>query len=482
MLLIYLSSGLFLGWSLGANNAANVFGPAVGTKMIKFRTAAYITCIFVILGAVLEGAGASQTLGKLGSINQIAGSFTIALSSAITVTLMTKAGLPVSTSQAIVGGIIGWNFFAGMLTDYRSLTKIFGTWIVCPILSAIFSFILFKLFVMILKKSKTHLLLRDAYTRLAFIIVGAFGAYSLGANNIANAMGVFASVSPFKNVTLFSVFTMTGIQQLFLIGSIAIGVGVITYSYKVMKTVGGDLFELSPIAGLIVVLAESLVLFLFGSKALHDWLLTHGLPTIPLVPVSSSQAVVGGVLGIALAKGGRNIQFGVLGKISVGWVLTPVIAGILAFFSLFIVQNVFNQPVYTESKFLFSERSLERIEEQGIENNLEDLRNMEFTNEKKLRKFLSVNHDLSRSEMEIIHEFGAVINIKIPESISKATIRKFSKKNQSIIKSLSDSTFVYKWHLQEKIIEKLEVTDNKESKDSDRVKKLTDKIIEIFSI
>lgn len=94
MLLVYLSSGLFLGWSLGANNVANVFGPAVGTKMIKFKTAAYITCIFVILGAVLEGAGASQTLGKLGSINQIAGAFTIALSSAVTVTLMTKAGLP----------------------------------------------------------------------------------------------------------------------------------------------------------------------------------------------------------------------------------------------------------------------------------------------------------------------------------------------------------------------------------------------------
>lgn len=318
-----------------------------------------------------------------------------------------------------------------MLTDYRSLTKIFGTWIVCPILSAIFSYILFKLFVMILRKSKTHLLLRDAYTRLAFIIVGAFGAYSLGANNIANAVGVFASVSPFRDVTLFSIFTMSGIQQLFLLGSLAIGVGVITYSYKVMKTVGGDLFKLSPIAGLIVVLAESLVLFLFGSKALHDWLLTHGLPTIPLVPVSSSQAVVGGVLGIAIAKGGRNIQFGVLGKISIGWILTPIIAGILAFFSLFIVQNVFNQPVYTESKFLFSEKSIERIHSLGVEENLEALKFVEFDNEKQLRKHLKANYILTEPELIIIHESGNIVNIKIPENISKSTLRKFGRKKEN---------------------------------------------------
>ena len=39
---IFLSSGLFLGWSLGANDASNVFGTAVGTKMVSFKTAAVI--------------------------------------------------------------------------------------------------------------------------------------------------------------------------------------------------------------------------------------------------------------------------------------------------------------------------------------------------------------------------------------------------------------------------------------------------------
>lgn len=70
---IFLSSGLFLGWSLGANDAANIFGTAVGTKMVRFRTAAVIASVFVMLGAVFSGGGASTTLVELGAVNAIAG-------------------------------------------------------------------------------------------------------------------------------------------------------------------------------------------------------------------------------------------------------------------------------------------------------------------------------------------------------------------------------------------------------------------------
>ena len=66
---IFLSSGLFLGWSLGANDGSNVFGTAVGTRMVKFRTAAVISSVFVIIGAVFAGGGAAETLNELGSVN-----------------------------------------------------------------------------------------------------------------------------------------------------------------------------------------------------------------------------------------------------------------------------------------------------------------------------------------------------------------------------------------------------------------------------
>ena len=349
MIWFFLLSGLFLGWSLGANDAANIFGTAVGTRMIRFRTAAIIASVFVIIGAVISGAGASHTLGKLGAVNAIAGSFTVALAAGVTVAWMTKLKLPVSTTQAIVGAIIGWNFFTGSPTDYNSLTKIISTWVVCPALTAVFSFLLYKVFSKWIYKLDMHILRQDIYTRIGLIIIGAFGAYSLGANNIANVMGVFVPAHPFNDLNVAGLFTLSGTQVLFLIGGLAISTGIFTYSKKVMFTVGNDIFKLTPIAALIVVLSESLVLFIFASKSLEHFLLSNGLPAIPLVPVSSSQAVVGGVIGIGLAKKGRGINYKILGKISSGWITTPIAAGILSFISLFFVQNVFKLEVYSES-------------------------------------------------------------------------------------------------------------------------------------
>ena len=74
--------------------------------MIRFSTAALICSIFVIIGSVTAGVGAADWLGKLGAVNTLAGSFIVALAAAITVLLMTKLGLPVSTSQAVVGPLL----------------------------------------------------------------------------------------------------------------------------------------------------------------------------------------------------------------------------------------------------------------------------------------------------------------------------------------------------------------------------------------
>ncbi len=345
-ILFFLSSGLFLGWSLGANDAANVFGTAVGTRMVRFGTAAVICSVFVILGAVLSGSGAAHTLGKLGAINALGGSFMAAGAAALAVFAMTKAGLPVSTTQAIVGAIIGWNLFTGTSTDATTLITILSTWIICPLLAAGIAAALFKLTTKIIRRSKPHLLRQDAYTRLGLILAGAFGAYSLGANNIANVMGVFVPVSPFTEFEVMGFGTFSSVQQLFLLGALAIAVGVITYSKRVMLTVGGRLLPMSPVAAWVVVVAHSVVLFVFSSQELESLLANAGLPTIPLVPVSSSQAVVGAVLGIGLLRGGRTIRWRMLGRIGLGWIATPAIAGVVCFVGLFFLQNVFNQEIY----------------------------------------------------------------------------------------------------------------------------------------
>lgn len=344
MILFFLTSGLFLGWSLGANDASNVFGSAVGSKMVSFRKAAIIASVFVILGAVIQGAGGAQTLGKLGAVNAIGGSFTLSLAAAITVYLMTKFSLPVSTTQAIVGAIIGWNLFTGNRTDPGTLSKIVGTWISGPVLGAIFGVLLFILVTRIKRASKIHIIRFESYIKTGLILVGAFGAYSLGANNIANVMGVFIPAFTLQPLDL-GLLSLSSAQQLFLLGSLAIAVGIITYSKRVMQTIGANIVELSSEAAMVVVLAQSLVLFIFSSTWLSDLFVSIGLPAIPMVPVSSSQVIVGCVIGIGLYKGARNINFKLLGEIAIGWIATPLMSGVMTFITLFFVKNIFNIDV-----------------------------------------------------------------------------------------------------------------------------------------
>ena len=399
MFLFFLSSGLFLGWSLGANDASNVFGTAVGSKMVRFRTAAICCSIFIVLGAVISGAGASHTLGKLGSVNAIAGAFMVAFSAAASVYLMTKVGYPVSTSQAIVGAIIGWNFFSGSLTDYNTLSKIVITWVACPILSALIALILYKVLVFGINRMKIDMFRLDSMTRYGLIIIGAFGSYSLGANNIANVMGVFVPASPFTDISLFGLFTVTSTQQLFFLGGVAIGVGVLTYSQKVMATVGEGIMKLSPVSALVVVSAHSLVLFLFASQGLESFLQRHGLPTIPLVPVSSSQAIVGAVIGIGLLKRGRGIRWRVLGGIASGWAVTPIIAALISFISLFFLQNVFEQKTYLPVSYTITSEAVAQIKDFELEK-----KESSFSHGKEYESFF-FNRALSPNEIgEIVIE------------------------------------------------------------------------------
>ena len=344
MILLFLTSGLFLGWSLGANDASNVFGSAVGSKMVTFRKAAIIASVFFILGSVLQGSGTSETLGKLGSVNAVAGSFTIALAAAVTIFMVTKFGLPISTTQAIVGAIIGWNFFTGNQTDSFTLKQIVSSWLAGPVIGAVFAVLLYMLVRQFKKSVKIHLIRFESFIRTGLILVGAFGAYSLGANNIANVMGVFLPAFNLEDLDL-KLFILDSNQQLFLLGSLAIATGIITYSRKVMETIGNSIMELSSEAALVVVLAQSMVLFIFSSTTLSNLFVSIGLPAIPMVPISSSHVLVGCIIGIGIYKGASNINFRVLGEIGLAWIISPVASGLLTFFLLFFMQNMFGLNV-----------------------------------------------------------------------------------------------------------------------------------------
>jgi PiT family inorganic phosphate transporter len=217
---------------------------------------------------------------------------------------MTKFTLRYQQPGNIVGAIIGWNLFTGNPTDSRALTQILSTWVTGPLLGAFFAILLYIILKTVKKNSSIHLVRFESYIRTGLIIVGAFGAYSLGANNIANVMGVFIPAFNLQELNL-GLFTLSSAQQLFLLGGLAIAAGILTYSKKVMETVGNNILELSSEAALVAVLAQALVLFIFSSSWLSTAFVKMGLPPIPMVPVSSSQVIIGCIIGIGLYKGAR---------------------------------------------------------------------------------------------------------------------------------------------------------------------------------
>jgi len=455
MILLFLSSALFLGWSLGANDAANVFGTAVATRMVRFRTAAIFCGIFVVLGAVISGAGTTDTLGQLGAVNALGGSFMVALAAALAVLWMTKAGLPVSVSQAIVGAILGWNVFTGSQTDVDSLIKIVSTWVVCPLLAAIFAAVFYLMARRIIARWSVHVLELDAMTRTGLIVAGAFGAYALGANNIANVMGVFVPAFPVRSVDIAGMFTVDSVQLLFLVGGLAIAIGVFSYSRRVMMTVGKGLFQLTPVTALVVVLAEAIVLFLFSSQSLEGWLMARGLPTIPLVPVSSSQAVIGAVIGIAVVKGGRGVRYSVLGKVAGGWAATPAIAAVLAFLGLFFLQNVFGLSVARTTPYRLSEAVVERVSAEGLTSlSLEELKGESFENARAFRVALVDRTDLEGDDISVAMEFSQCDSfVIVPGIIDDFDPSLLTVGQTDALRALAGRGFSHEWQLRERLAE-----------------------------
>ncbi len=348
LLLIILSSGLFLGWLLGSKDTVNLFGSSVSSQMLDIRKAALIAGIFIILGAVFHGPATTQTVHELGNVTEPIIAFMIALVAALVVLLLIKIKLAVSTSQTVIGAILGWVLFSTGSLNLAKFSEFLSAWIMAPIAGMLISALLFILFRWIIRRSKIHMLQLDAWSRVGLIIGIALSAFGLGANNIGNISGVFYYFSPDFQLN-FGLFGVNGLQFISLLGAVAITAGLVTYSFRAYSGAGRrDVLSLMPEAAIVVLFSQAIVLFLFSSVWLKNLLNQHGIPYFQLVPVSSTQIVVGAVLGIGLVKGAREIDNRTLAGMGIGWITAPLSAGVLMYLLLFVLNNVFGLPLERE--------------------------------------------------------------------------------------------------------------------------------------
>ncbi|MBW2127746.1 MAG: anion permease [Deltaproteobacteria bacterium] len=299
--MVPLLGGIFLGWSLGANDASNVFGVAVSSRMVKFWTAALLGAGFVLLGALLEGGAGIETLKNLTpmDLNQ---AVVCSVGAAATVSVMTLLALPVSTSQAVVGAIVGIGLLNGKI-DLGGLGKVVLCWLGTPLGGLIFALLVYRLLGTLYNRLPLNLFQVDRLLRIGLILAGSYGAYTLGANNVANVTAVFVGAG------------MLDVTSAALIGGLSIGLGIVTFSRGVMETVGKKLVRVDAFSALVVVLAEAITVHVY---------------TFLGVPVSTSQAVIGAVLGVGMVKGIQSVSGKTLGEVLAAWFFTPAVSALMA--------------------------------------------------------------------------------------------------------------------------------------------------------
>ena len=378
MIYLLLFAGLFMGWSLGTNDAANAFGTAVATRVVKYRTSIIIIATMVLLGSILQGADDIDKLSSISTNNEVSadvqdmenigvefekdenGEFilddddnyiikskdnidekalsTLRLKSgikaaiificaALTVFVMSYLKFPVSANQAVTGAIIGWGLFHAdysnpevTSTNLKEIGKFVSTWLLNPLGAAVISFVIVFFFKKFFEKKVESLKSYDKVIKIGYIIAGAYSAYTIGINSSASVTAFYYdSFGVGANI-------LTNARLTAILGGLAIAVGVLTYSKKVMMTVGGSIANISQIDGFLVILSSALAITVM--KILLG------------IPVSTSQAVVGAVIGAGLVKGPKNVNFKVLGKIGIAWISSPTVAGLMTYIIALCTQSV----------------------------------------------------------------------------------------------------------------------------------------------
>ena len=254
---------------------------------------------FALLGAMLQGHHVMNMIGK-GIVKEdlnLLAVLVALLCSGFFVTLATVFSIPTSSSQAIVGGVVGIGLAIGADVNYAKLITIGQSWIICPILVIALAYALSYLVSIILQLlGGGNVLLQHAFGWLA-ILSGCYVAYSMGANNVGDAVGPIANLGVIHPMILLAV------------GGTAIAVGAVTYGKKVADTVGKGIAPLDTPGAFVAQIASASGLHLFSMFG---------------IPVSTSSAIVGAVVGVGLFKGARSISKKTIWTILIGWVMTPV--------------------------------------------------------------------------------------------------------------------------------------------------------------
>ncbi|PTP31576.1 phosphate permease [Vibrio splendidus] len=408
LIIVAAAFGFLMAIGIGANDVANAMGTSVGSKALTVKQAIIIAMIFEFAGAYLAGGEVTDTIRK-GVIETslfahqpdvlVYGMMSALLAAGTWLLLASYMGWPVSTTHSIIGAIIGFACVSvgTEAVDWNSVQGIVGSWIVTPLISGIFAYLIFvsaqrlifdtenplfnaKRFVPVymfittmvialvtIKKGLKHVGLHLSGTEawlwaagvstvvmvggylyiqkkfanreedhgfagvegifsVLMVITACAMAFAHGSNDVANAIGpLSAVVSTVENMGELTAKSSIA-WWILPLGGIGIVVGLATMGHKVMATVGTGITELTPSRGFAAQLATACTVVLASGTGL---------------PISTTQTLVGAVLGVGFARGIAALNLGVVRNIVASWIVTLPAGALLAVVFFYAIQAMF---------------------------------------------------------------------------------------------------------------------------------------------
>jgi PiT family inorganic phosphate transporter len=389
ILIIGYIFGFYMAWNIGANDVANSMASAVGAKAITIKQAIFIAGILNVVGATFIGTHVTNTIRK-GIVSTevltdphlaLLGALSALLAAALWVSFATWKSLPVSTTHSIVGAMIGFGIMAGgfSVINWGKLFAVVLSWIISPVFALIIGFIMFKAITRLILSKKDpftwSLKLSPLFIGIAcFVIVLSFlfktplgkklaidtpmallmalvlaillgfagmkvlGRYTpkietngaedvfrkiqigtscyvalaQGANDVANSIGPLAVIYFIVKTGEIGAKVPVPIFLLFF-GGIGIACGIGMAGHRVMDTIGKKITTLTNTRGFSVDFAAATTVMMASKMGL---------------PVSTTHAAVGGVMGVGLARGLEAVNFRIIFQIVIYWGLTVPAAAI----------------------------------------------------------------------------------------------------------------------------------------------------------
>ena len=320
---------------MGGSGTAPAFSAAYGANVIKKSLIPGLFGIMVFLGAIIAGKGTATTMGK-GLLSPEMMSFTVVsiilFSVAISLLIANLAGIPQSTSQSTVLSVSAVALYLNSLNTDKLFLEIIPTWFILPVISFFLSLFIGKYIYRPMRK-RGYTLPRAQNENLKpiwnglLVVMSFYVAFSIGANNVANAAGPIASMTVNElNITGNDSFILIMILSTLIVAP-SFGIGSSIFGHKIVKNTGKEIVLFGKFEAVVIAFISASLLLLAS--------LTKGIPT------SLVQLNVAAILGIGVAKlGPKNIfRKTEVRRFFVMWLISPIVAFLLSLFLIFIADK-----------------------------------------------------------------------------------------------------------------------------------------------